>query len=398
MRRQPCVGPNRPRPRPLDRLAGKTLNRPLEQAHLMIVIHSLGGGGAERVAVDMCEYWLEQGCRVTLVTQSSPETDAYPVPEGVDRRALGLAGESSGTLGALLVNARRVWALRRLIRKLRPQVVLGMMTTASVLAVAASRRLPCRVIATEHTHPPSQLLSSAWQKLRRWAYPRAHSVVALTTGTAAWLEENVPGSQITVIPNSVRWPMEAAEPVVPPPSREGRRRLLAVGRLHPHKGFDVLLRAFAQIKAYFPDWDLVILGEGDERETLERQVEEGGLQGRVSMPGRVGNLADWYADSDLYVLSSRVEGLSNTLIEAMASGLPVVAFDCETGPREIIRQDIDGVLVSQVEDDEALAAHLADLMARPERRELLARRAIDVRDRFSTARVMSLWNHLFGFR
>ena len=364
----------------------------------MVVIHSLGGGGAERVAVDMCEYWLAQGCRVTLVTQSTSDTDAYPIPEGVDRRALGLAAESSGKLGALIINARRVWALRRLIRKLRPQVVLGMMTTASVLAVAAARGLPCRVIATEHTHPPSQTLAPVWEKLRRWAYPQAHAVVALTSGTAAWLEEHVPGSQISVIPNAVRWPLESSESVVPPPARDGRCRLLAVGRLHEHKGFDILLRAFAQLAEYFPAWDLVILGEGALRDSLQQQIEASGLQGRVELPGRVGNLGDWYADADLYVLSSRVEGLSNSLIEAMASGLPVLAFDCETGPREIIRPGIDGVLVNPVEDEDALAAPLADLMARPERREVLARRAVDVRDRFSTARVMALWAHLFGFR
>ena len=364
----------------------------------MIVIHSLGGGGAERVTVEMCAYWLEQGCRVTLVTQSGPETDAYPVPDGVDRRALGLAGDSGGKISAAWSNLRRVWALRRLIRRLRPNVVLGMMTTSSVLAVLASHRLPCRVIATEHTHPPSQSLASMWLRLRRWAYPRAHAVVALTSGTASWLEHHVPGSQVTVIPNAVRWPMEAGEPVIEPPPRDSRKRVLAVGRLHQHKGFDVLLKAFAQLKGHFPDWDLVILGEGEEREALQRQIDEAQLSDRVSMPGRVGNLSDWYGQSDLYVLSSRVEGLSNTLIEAMASGLPVIAFDCETGPREIIRHDIDGVLVAQVEDDEALAAHMADLMARPERRTSLARRAIDVRDRFCTARIMTMWSHLFGFR
>jgi Glycosyltransferase len=377
---------------------GGELNYPKVQPHLMIVIHSLGGGGAERVAVDMCDYWLKQGCRVTLVTQSSPETDAYAVPDGVDRRALGLAAHSSGRLSGILSNLRRVWALRRLIRRLRPNVVLGMMTTASVLSILAARRLPMRVIATEHTHPPSQMLAPMWEALRRKTYPRAHAVVALTSGTAAWLQQHVPGSQVAVIPNAVRWPMEIGQPVVAPPSRDGRKRVLAVGRLHPHKGFDILLRAFAQLADYFPDWDLVILGEGDEREALQRQVDESGLSERVIMPGRVGNLSEWYEQSDLYVLSSRVEGLSNTLIEAMASGLPVVAFDCETGPREIIRHEIDGILVDQVEDEEALAAHMADLMARPERRQGLARRAIDVRDRFSTARVMSMWRQLFGFR
>ena len=364
----------------------------------MIVIHSLCGGGAERVSVDMCAYWLSCGCRVTLVTQSYPDTDAYELPEGVDRRALGLARESDGRFSAMTLNVQRVLALRRLIRKLRPNVVLGMMTTSSVLSVLAAHRLPCRVIATEHTHPLRRTMAPMWGKsLRRWAYPRAQAVVALTSGTAAWLEENVPGSQVVVIPNAVRWPMETGEPIVPPPARGERRRVLAVGRLHLHKGFDILLRSFAQLVDYFPEWDLVILGEGEEREALQVQIEESNLAERVSMPGRVGNLSDWYTESDLYVLSSRVEGLSNTLIEAMASGLPVVAFDCETGPREIIRDNIDGVLVTQVEDDQALAAHMADLMARPERRAPLARRAIDVRDRFSTARVMTMWNQLFRF-
>src|SRR5690606_23934920 len=111
---------------------------------------------------------------------------------------------------------------------------------------------------------------------------------------------HVPGSQVTVIPNAVRWPMESGEPVVEPPPREGRKRILAVGRLHRHKGFDVLLKAFAQLKEYFPDWDLVVLGEGDEREALQIQIDEAGLSERVSMPGRVGNLPDWYRQADLY--------------------------------------------------------------------------------------------------
>ena len=363
--------------------------------HLMIVIHSLGGGGAERVTVDLSAYWRACGYRVTVVTQTDESSDAYVLPHGVERVVLGTAGASGSTLHALAANVQRIWKLRRVMRRTRPTLVLGMMTTASVLAIAAARGLSCPVIATEHTHPPSQGLSSFWLRMRRWAYPQAVRVVALTSGTAQWLSQNLPGIRISVIPNAVRWPLEAGEPCIEPPVRHGRKRLLAVGRLHPHKGFDLLLEAFASISAWLPDWDLVILGEGPERDALQAQIDMAGLSERVMMPGRVGNVADWYAQSDLYVLSSRVEGLSNTLLEAMASGLPVVAFDCETGPREIIRHDIDGVLVSPAEDVEALAAHLSDLMARPARRESLGRRATDVRDRFSVARVMALWRHLF---
>lgn len=366
-----------------------------ERAHLMIVIHSLHGGGAERVAVDLAGYWLGHGCQVSVVTQTSAAQDAYALPEGVQRYALALDGDSGGGVRAIWANARRLWALRRLMQRHRPTVVLGMMTKASILSVLAGRGLPCRVIATEHTHPPVQRLPAMWRRLRCWSYPRAQAVVALTKGTADWLDRHIPGVHALVIPNAVRWPLQQDEPVVMPPERAGRLRLLAVGRLHPVKGFDVLIEAFASIAELFPDWDLVILGEGVQRNALEEQIEQNGLAARISLPGRVGNIGQWYAQSDLYVLSSRVEGLSNTLLEAMASGLPCVAFDCETGPREIIRDGIDGALVRPAEDAEAMAAWLSDLMAHPDERVRYARRATDVRDRFSVTRIMSLWERVF---
>jgi glycosyltransferase involved in cell wall biosynthesis len=365
-----------------------------DRFHLMIVIHSLQGGGAERVAVDMARYWLARGCEVSVVTQMDAASDAYRLPDGAVRHALGLAGDTGGGLPALWGNLRRVWALRRLVRRHRPTVVLGMMTRSSVLSVLAARGR-CRVVATEHTHPPIQSLPSLWQRLRRWAYSRADAVIALTHGTAQWLDANLPGVQAQVIPNAVRWPLEDGDPALPAAGHPGRRRLLAVGRLHPVKGFDCLLRAFAPLAALFPDWDLVILGEGEARPALEALRDELGLAQRVSLPGRVGNVGAWYAASDAYVLSSVAEGLSNTLLEAMASGLPCVAFDCETGPREIIRDGIDGVLVRPVQDAEALAARLSEVMGDARLRARFALRATDVRDRFGTARVMALWEQVF---
>lgn len=361
----------------------------------MIVIHSLQGGGAERVTADISSYWVQRGYRVSVVTQTDVKTDKYTLHPKVMRYALGLASESGNSLRGIVANLRRVWVLRRLIKRQQPTVVLGMMTTSSILAILAARGQRCRVIATEHTHPPAQNLSPMWLRLRRWAYPQAMAVVALTSGTATWLEQNVPGSRLTVIPNAVQWPLESTQPVIEPPARNGRFRLLAVGRLHPVKGFDHLLRAFHSIAHRFPDWDLVILGEGDSRADLEQQIHDLELDQRVSLPGRVGNIGAWYLQSDLYTLSSRVEGLSNTLLEAMASGLAPVACDCPTGPREIIRNGIDGVLVNPPDDDDALAAHLSDMIAHPEQRHAYAKRAADVRDRFSTARVMALWGHLF---
>ncbi|CAB3865617.1 glycosyltransferase family 4 protein [Achromobacter sp. ACM02] len=361
---------------------------------VLLFIHSLHGGGAERVAADLSAHWAGMGREVMVVTQASAEGDVYTLHPKVRREVLHTAGEGGGLRG-IWSNVQRVRALRRVVKSFRPDIVLGMMTTASVLSVLACAGLSCRVIATEHTHPPSQTLSGFWQRLRRLTYPRAASVVALTRGTADWLAQHVPGSKLAVIPNPVHFPLPRAEPVLTPVSGDGRKRLLAVGRLHADKGFDLLIQAYAKLAASHPGWDLVILGEGDERRALEAQAREAGLASRIFMPGRAGNVGDWYDSADLYVLTSRFEGLSNTLLESMASGLAAVSFDCDTGPREIIREGVDGVLVRPNGDVPALCKALDAVMRNDADRVRMAQAATDVRDRFSAARVLQKWQELF---
>lgn len=361
---------------------------------VLLFIHSLHGGGAERVAADLSAHWAGMGRDVMVVTQASAEGDVYALHPNVRREVLHTAGEGGGLRG-IWSNVQRVRALRRVVKAFRPDIVLGMMTTASVLSVLACTGLSCRVIATEHTHPPSQTLSGLWQRLRRLAYPRAARVVALTRGTADWIEQHVPGSRLAVIPNPVHWPLPRAEPILTPVSGDGRKRLLAVGRLHADKGFDLLIQAYALLAESHPGWDLVILGEGNERAALEAQVEQAGLASRISMPGRAGNVGDWYQSADLYVLTSRFEGLSNTLLESMASGLAAVSFDCDTGPREIVREGIDGVLVRPNGDVSALSKAMAAVMENDSGRHRMAQAATDVRDRFSAARVLQKWQELF---
>lgn len=362
--------------------------------HLAIVVHSLGAGGAERVVADLSRWWAKQARTVTVITQTGTEADVYSLHPSVHRIALHTAKNTTGKVSALISNLHRVRRLRQALRRIRPSVVLGIMPTSSMLAILASQGMRWRVIASEHTHPPAQPLPAFWSRLRRWCYPRAASVVALTDGTAEWLERHVPGSRVTVIPNAVHWPIADTAAGSPPPSRRGRYRLLAVGRLHPIKGLDRLIAAFAQLAHQQPDWDLVILGEGAQRAALEAQIQQAGLHNRISMPGRVDNVAAWYAAADLYVLSSRAEGLSNTLLEAMASGLPVVAVDCDTGPRSIITHGVDGLLVTPADDVQALATSLSDLMSDAGRRQRLGRQAREVRTRYAPASIMARWDEL----
>jgi glycosyltransferase involved in cell wall biosynthesis len=144
-----------------------------------------------------------------------------------------------------------------------------------------------------------------------------------------------------------------------------------MGRLHPQKGFDLLLEAFSRIKDQYPDWSLTILGDGPLREQIESLRDELGLKGRVHLPGAVKNPHQVLKQAELFVLSSRREGFSLALLDAMSYGLPVVAFDCRSGPREIIRDGVDGVLVPP-EDVGAMAEALGRLMSDESERNRLA--------------------------
>ena len=166
--------------------------------------------------------------------------------------------------------------------------------------------------------------------------------------------------------------------------------ILAVGRLDRQKGFDLLLHAFERLAGQHPNWSLVILGEGDERHSLEALIQKLHIEERVRLFGRHDNPASVMMQASLFVLSSRFEGFPNALLEAMACKLPVISFDCPSGPREIIRNGVDGILVSR-EDVDALVLAMQDLINHPEKREQLELRATEVTERFSLNRVMGMW-------
>jgi glycosyltransferase involved in cell wall biosynthesis len=165
-----------------------------------------------------------------------------------------------------------------------------------------------------------------------------------------------------------------------------------MGRLTRAKGYDLLLRAFAECAHKHSAWSLVILGEGEERATLEALVEELGLKDRVTLPGCLRDPSPILRGADLFVMSSYYEGSSNALLEAMACGLAVISTDTSS-VREIIRDGANGILVPP-NDVTALASAMDRLMKDREERERFGALAGDVIDRFSVERVMGMWDDL----
>lgn len=361
------------------------------QYRLTLVISSMNAGGAQRVMALLANHWAEQGWSLTLLTfDDGSQPPFFQLHSSIDHRTLNLYAESGDWRRRISNNFRRLFYLRRAIVESRPQAVVSFIDRTNILVICATLLLRVPVIVSEHTAVGFINIGRIWEGLRHFAYPRSAAVVVLTERSrqilpAGWRRN------VTVIPNPI---------VLPPgsgvaPRSGGGKLCVAMGSLCREKGFDLLLQAFAEVAKTHPEWHLCILGEGPLRLELEQLSCRLGIGDRVKLAGLVSSPGDYLQGADLFVLSSRLEGFPLALCEAMACGLPVIATDCATGPREIIRPELDGLLI-ETENVPALAAAMARLMDDTNLRKALGKRAPDVLERFNLARIADLWRTLLG--
>lgn len=349
----------------------------------------MGAGGAQRVMATLANDFVAQGHAVTLLTlDCGSEPPFFSLDRQVRHLPLGLYAESGNWRRRIVNNLCRLWHLRRAIVASRPQVVVSFMDRTNILTLAATLQSGTPVIVAEHTAVGSVDLGWIWEALRRMMYPCAAAIVVLTERGRRMLPQRWQRKAV-VIPNPVVLPPGH---VVPKPG--GAEKIcLAMGSLRPEKGFDLLLQAFAGVAGNRPDWRLVILGEGPLHKDLERLAQNLGISAQVDFRGLVAEPTAFLKAAEIFVLSSRCEGFPLALCEAMACGLPVIAADCATGPREIVRSGVDGLLV-ETENAPALASAMARLMDDEPFRKELGRRAPEVLERFSLQRFSENWEKL----
>ena len=307
---------------------------------ILVVIPTLSGGGAERVVSILSQEWAKSH-RVTIVL-----FDASGPIHDYGGRVVDLRLPASSSLLRKICNfGRRAIRLSQVLIQSRPDRIISFLEAASFSSVAAAIMTGNRSRLYVSVRDDPLRMPAVYKLLLPFIYRIPAGVIAVSEGVKRRLKSmHVPIERISVIPNPIPgMRRNFIERKSMSPLAE--RFILGVGRLSRQKGFDRLLAAFHALDQ--SDTHLVILGQGAEEAALVVLAREFGIEKRVHFPGYVSNVEIWYRNAECLVLSSRHEGWPNVLMEAMANGCPVVSFDCEYGPSEIIEHGENGLLVPE---------------------------------------------------
>ena len=359
----------------------------MRNKRILFCINSLEPGGAERVACILCNGLAKAGYDVILLLDQSadPGNCIYPLDPKIQIEKTPPEQFSTGL--------RSLWEKRRNFLKYRADCIIGFLW--NVNAVIAMSLNFCRtpVILSERCDMNYDLrgFNKRGLFLLRRGFRHLNALVLQTEAIkklmiqAPW---SIPKKTIRVIPNPVRqFQVQKKLPKCNYP------RIIAVGRLTPQKGFDLLLAAFADVAKKFPEWQLDIFGQGPLLEELKKQRDQLDLNSRVHFPGITRDAYAEFERSDIFVLSSRFEGFPNVLLEAMAAGVAVIAADCKFGPGEIVDNENNGLLIPS-ENIPALTQALKRLMSDAELRGKLGRAARSVQERYAEKKIVERWINL----
>jgi len=377
-------------------------------------------GGVERTVASLTNHLHATSCDVTILTFEAPESGrpAYDIHPAVSRKDLGLLPPDAreratrrtraksrlpGPVTAAVRNAlalrrirssqkREIPLLARTLAELRPDVVISFKTHFHRYVVPAANQARVPAIASDH-NPPEVLyydyVSSVDRRVILKVLEGAAAIRTLQSGFAAGYPESL-RPKCVAIPNGIELPEQSADVL----GRGDSKIILNVGRLYFQKDQATLIRAFATLADSFPEWIVEIYGDGDQEELLGALIAERQLQERVFLRGATRDIMRAYQNAQIFALPSLFEGFGNVTLEALACGLPVVAFDDVLATRELVTNDYNGILVGTDDRVAAFATGLKQLMSDPELRVSLGQRARESAQRFDTPIVMKEWEAL----
>ncbi len=343
------------------------------------VISSLKAGGAERVMATLANAWQAAGHDVTLVLTTGARTaNFYTIDPQITVLPLDL---NIGNVRELLHGLR---LLRRTILDTTPDGVISFIDVTNVLVLLALRGTQIPIIVSERIDPKFHPIGRVWETLRAVSYRWANAIVMQTQQSKQSLGPRLQ-RHMHVIPNPLNF-ADAMQNITP----DRAQIIVAMGRLNPQKGFDLLIDAFAQIAATLPNWQLHIYGAGQEQTALQQQIATHALTHQIQLKGLTQSPFETLQQATIFVLSSRYEGFPNVLLEAMASGCAVISYDCPSGPADIITDQHNGWLVP-AEDVPALASAIKTAVDNPTTVAQMGAAAREVIETYATAPIADKW-------
>lgn len=345
--------------------------------NVAIVIENIAGkGGTERVASGLANALADDSAAWVTLFSLGGEPAFFPLTPAVTLRLLDDR--------APFWPWRLAWTLRR---ERYDAIIIVSMGRLSVV-VTPYLRLLCpdsRLLLSEHVSFQQYPWPMRWLKLL--VYALADRVILLTQQDRARISRWIRPEKCLVIEN--------VSPFASQPLDGSQRRnvALAIGRLTEQKGFDRLIDAWRQIARLAPSWQLLIVGDGPARPALQRQIAQAGLEHQVTLLPATQDVASYYRQASVYLMTSRYEGLPMVLIEALSFGLPLVAYDCPTGPAELITSGVNGYLVPDG-DRPQFCERVMALITDHALRQRFAQASWQQAQRFTPARIYPEWQRI----
>lgn len=338
----------------------------MKNNRIAFYLGSLTKGGAERVATNLAEYFKEKGYEVFVITKLRASTE-YSLSEGIIRIIADITKEEErGRICNLFL---RIVKLRRIFKEIKPDVIVSFIGKNNLMSIAATRGTGIPVAVSVRSNPARELGDGILKKLYFAMFRLAEGVVLQTTEAKEFFPKSIQ-RKVIVLQNSLN-----PEFVRPLYTGEKRKEIVTVGRIDANKNQRMMIDAFVPLAKEFPEWKMILYGDGDEKDFLEKRVRELGLTDSIIFRGTQSNIPEKIEASSIFVLSSKQEGMPNALIEAMVLGLAVISTDCPCGgPRDLIIPGENGILIP-VDDTQALTDSLRRLMKEDFLREKLAKNA-----------------------
>ncbi len=348
-------------------------------------------GGVERVITILMNALAERGHTIALLTWDHSKAECfYPIAPEVIWKKLNLGDPSEKA--NLMLKLRRAAEIRGWAREIKPDVFVCFQDGPFMAIRAYTFGLGIPVIAAERNAPTRFAHVKHRRKYLVFNALRLAKYIIVQCESYKQLYPSFLKDRIVIIPNPVFPAERRAQP--DKPNEEGRFRILSVGRLSYQKNYSVLIKAFATVSGSLPEWDLVIVGEGEERGELERLIQVKGISNRVFLPGKSTSISRMYISSHLFCLPSRWEGFPNALAEALAHGLPCIGFDKCAGMRDLITPGVNGLLADGNGDEESLTITLRKAMSSSDLRKKMGIRASESIKKYTPQRIYSLWEDI----